>query len=124
MSRRQASLEAEALLAGREPSPWIFTTENGTLFDQRNVSRLFRQIVQQARLPRFRCYDLRHTFASHLLELGAPLPYVAAQMGHAKPTTTLQFYAHYIPRGDKSIIGLLARARSTAQAQQNAPAVA
>ncbi len=27
----------------------------------------------------------------------APLTYVAAQLGHAKPTTTLAWYAHWIP---------------------------
>ena len=42
---------------------------------------------------------------------GAPITYVAAQLGHRKPTTTLAFYAHWIPRGDKSHIDRLAAAR-------------
>jgi len=40
------------------------------------------------------------TFATHMLALGAPITYVAAQLGHAKQTTTLADYAHWIPRGD------------------------
>src|SRR5262249_13316067 len=31
------------------------------------------------------------------------LVYVASQLGHAKPTTTLAHYAHYVPRGDRSL---------------------
>ena len=34
--------------------------------------------------------------------------YVAAQLGHAKPTTTLAHYAHWIPRGDKGWVDRLA----------------
>jgi hypothetical protein len=41
----------------------------------------------------------------------APITYVAAQLGHRKPTTTLMFYAHWIPGGDKSHIDRLAAAR-------------
>ena len=40
-----------------------------------------------------RAYDLQHTFASQLLGEGTPITYVAVQLGHAKPTTTLQWYA-------------------------------
>ena len=32
---------------------------------------------------------------------GADLLYVSYQLGHAKPTTTLLYYAHFMPRGDK-----------------------
>jgi len=38
----------------------------------------------------FRVYDLRHTFASLLLAQGVPITYVSAQLGHSRPTTTLQ----------------------------------
>jgi hypothetical protein len=34
-------------------------------------------------------YATRHIFAPHLLTMGAPITYVAAQLGHAKPTMTL-----------------------------------
>ena len=27
-----------------------------------------------------------------------PITYVATQLGHKKPTTTLQWYAHYLPK--------------------------
>ena len=57
----------------------------------------FRRLIRRAGLPHHRVYDLRHTYASLLLADGAPLTYVSAQLGHARPTTTLQWYARWIP---------------------------
>ncbi|HEX6049599.1 MAG TPA: tyrosine-type recombinase/integrase, partial [Gemmatimonadaceae bacterium] len=50
-----------------------------------------------AELPHFRVYDLRHTFATHLLARGVPISYVSAQLGHADATTTLRWYARWLP---------------------------
>src|SRR5438046_10764959 len=81
------------------------------------VLRGFGQVfVAAAGLPRHRLYDLRHTSATHLLADGAPITYVAAPLGHRKPTTTPAFYAHWIPRGDKTYIDRLAAARQIGRA--------
>jgi hypothetical protein len=40
-----------------------------------------------------------------------PVPEVARVLGHAKPTTTLSFYAHAIPRDDMAYIDRLTAAR-------------
>jgi integrase len=49
--------------------------------------------VAAAKLPAFTPYDLRHSYASILLSHNVPLLYVSKQLGHAKPTTTLDHYA-------------------------------
>ena len=56
--------------------------------------------------------------ATELLAQGAPITYVAAQLGHTKPTTTLQWYAHWLPRGDKHWVDGLDRAESQARGSQ------
>jgi integrase len=43
--------------------------------------------------PTVRVYDLRHTFASHLVSGGASLPLVGRLMGHTQTGTTAR-YAH------------------------------
>jgi hypothetical protein len=101
----------EADQDGHISSPWIFSSTAGTPLDESKVAKRFRELVRAAGVPHCRPYDLRHSFASHLLAEGAPITYVAAQLGHRKPTTTLAFYAHWIPRGDKSHIDRLAAAR-------------
>ncbi len=62
-----------------------------------HVRKLFERVLRKAELPHFRVYDLRHTFASVLLSEGVPLLYVSKQLGHSKPTTTLQYYAKGFP---------------------------
>ena len=102
LSRRQAELEKEALLAGEDPSPWLFPSRLDRPLSPKVMSRLFREVRQAAGLPHFALYDLRHTYATQLLTEGADLLYVSYQLGHAKPTTTLLYYAHFMPRGDKN----------------------
>jgi hypothetical protein len=40
-------------------------------------------------------------------KVSGPITYVAAQLGHTKPTTTLHWYAHWLPRGDKQWVDAL-----------------
>lgn len=90
-----------------EMPPWVFCSEAGTALGHPNVSKAWHRALREANLPSFRLYDLRHTYASTLLAQGAPITYVAAQLGHAKPTTTLAHYAHWLPRGEKRYVDAL-----------------
>ena len=46
-----------------------------------------------------RTHDLRHTFVSLLIATGASVVF-ASQMGHRKPTVTLDVYAHLFDARD------------------------
>jgi integrase len=117
LAQWQSAGELSALTAGTEPSPWMFPTSTGTLIEGVAVGKRFRLVLRKAGLPRFRLYDLRHTYATHLLAEGAPITYVAAQLGHAKATTTLAHYAHWIPQDNKGWVERLA-ARREAEAEK------
>jgi integrase len=115
LDRQQTAVEAAALAAGRDVNPLVFPSDAGTPLDGINVARRFQGLITRAGLPRFRLYDLRHTFASHLLALGAPITYVADQLGHSKPTMTLAAYAHWLPRGDRALADRLEALRAGVQ---------
>jgi integrase len=56
----------------------------------------FFPALKAAELPKIRFHDLRHTFASHLLDQGENVIYVSQQLGHSSPVITLQVYSHLI----------------------------
>ena len=119
LQRLRAERAAETLKRGwPEVPPWVFCSEAGTPLDLSNVTKAWRRVLKAAKLPGFRLYDLRHTFATELLAQGAPITYVAAQLGHTKPTTTLQWYAHWLPRGDKHWVDALDSAGAKARGDQ------
>ncbi len=58
---------------------------------------LWRSVRKEAGIEDVRLHDLRHTFASHAVLQGVPLPVVSRLLGHKHPSMTLR-YAHV---GDK-----------------------
>jgi integrase len=99
-------LRAEDVARGKE-SKWLFPSLTGTLLEERHVVRAFHRVLERAGLPRFRVYDLRHTFASLLLSSNIPLPYVSQQLGHSKPMITLKYYTRWIPSGQVHRVNVL-----------------
>ncbi|MBC2713530.1 MAG: site-specific integrase [Desulfosarcina sp.] len=73
----------------------IFPSEKGSPLEANNVvTRYFRKAMKKAGLPRLRFHDLRHTYASLLIEQGENIKYIQSQLGHSSPTVTLNVYAH------------------------------
>lgn len=68
--------------------------------DEAEVGRLCPAALK-SRTPHFRVDDLRHTVANLLLARNAPITYVAAQLSHADPATTLRSYPRSLARGPR-----------------------
>ena len=73
----------------------VFPNESRKPLDHGNMlCRHFYPALKEAKLPRIRFHDLRHTYASLLIEQGENIKYIQSQLGHASPMITLTVYAH------------------------------
>jgi integrase len=62
-----------------------------------SVSRRFAQLVEQIGLGEVRLHDLRHAYATRLLEAGVHPKVVSEALGHASVAITLDLYSHVMP---------------------------
>ncbi|MEW6299904.1 MAG: site-specific integrase [Thermodesulfobacteriota bacterium] len=91
-----------------EVPPWVFTSAAGTMMDPDNFRRrVWPKLLTKAGLRQIRIHDLRHTFASLLLQQGAPVAYVKEQLGHASIRMTVDVYGHLVPGGNRSEVDRL-----------------
>ena len=95
--RRQQVEQRLATGAAYTDSNLVFATETGHYYDDSNLRRSFRKILQAAGLTALRIHDLRHCAASLMLKAGTPITTVAERLGHASTTTTYALYAHSVP---------------------------
>jgi integrase/recombinase XerC len=72
----------------------VFLNRDGTGLSSRSVERLIKKYLAEAGLsPTLSPHDLRHSFATHMLDAGADLRSVQELLGHASLSTT-QIYTH------------------------------
>lgn len=85
-----------------QPGDPVFASRVGKPFPFRKVQRGMDAAVAQARFdPGKRqptLHDLRHTFASLLIAQGLDVVFIARQLGHKDPATTLSVYADEFDR--------------------------
>jgi integrase len=96
---------------------WLFQTpgilkKDGELLgqgqiDRHNLLKTFNRILTGAELRRVRFHDLRHTFATLLIEQGESLPYIRDQMGHSSIKVTVDIYGHLVPGGNRAAVDKL-----------------
>lgn len=77
MEAYRAWLELESMTGRWGDTPWLCPNDQGRLYEERHLRRVFHRILHRANLPSFRVYDLRHSYASLLLSSGVPLLYVS-----------------------------------------------
>lgn len=76
----------------------IFCSEKGTPLSIPNLTyRYFRPILEKAKLPCIRLYDLRHSCATLLLIAEENPKVVSERLGHSTIVLTLDTYSHVLP---------------------------
>jgi integrase len=108
---RQGLLEAEAVLAGRDLSPWVFpapSDETKPINAAFIRFKVWYKVLRRAGLRAVRLHDLRHTYASLLLEAGEPMIYVKEQLGHSTIQVTVDLYGHIRAGANRQAVDRLA----------------
>jgi len=83
------------LVSGGNNDKLVFPSEVGSPIKPQNLTRrYFNPALKAAGLPVIRFHDLRHTYASLLIEQGENIKYISSQLGHASTTITLDVYSH------------------------------
>ena len=77
---------------------------------KRRTSQAFASTISAIPMPACSCHPV-------------PLLYVSQQLGHTNPTTTLRYYARWIPTGDQRYVDLLDMAAEKSWHQTLAPEV-
>ncbi|MBI4715997.1 MAG: tyrosine-type recombinase/integrase [Nitrospirae bacterium] len=116
LNSRVFELLMERQHGGATVSDFVFSTSHGTRITDRNLSRAFYVAMEKAELENFRFHDLRHTFATRLVQAGVDLYKVQRLLGHKTPAMT-QRYAHHSPESLRDGVLVLDRRTSPVVSQ-------
>ena len=87
---------------------WVFPNHVGKPMDMdRLKKRHFDKNLARAGLRSIRFHDLRHTYASLLIQNGEPLAYIKDQLGHSSIQITVDVYGHLEPGRNRQAVNKL-----------------
>jgi len=75
----------------------VFPADDGGPIRPGTFSYSFERRVELAGLRRIRLHDLRHTHATHALQIGVHPKIVSERLGHSSVMVTLDVYSHVLP---------------------------
>jgi integrase len=94
-------LTAWKLQVGRNELNLVFADAKGEPLRRTTIIKAnFWPALTRAGLRHVRFHSLRHSFATRLIQHGAPVTEVAQQLGHANPGITLKVYSHWFRSAD------------------------
>ena len=79
--------DGDTLAFEHDGLPWVPTT----------FGMLYARLRDEEKLPKVRLHDLRHSYASLLLQSGSDLKTVSTALGHSSVAITADTYAHISP---------------------------
>lgn len=84
----------------------VFYSDNHTMLLKTSVDHAFQAALKRVGIKDFRFHDLRHTFATRLVQAGKDLYKVQRLLGHKSPFMT-QRYAHHYPESLRDAVEVL-----------------
>ena len=107
-------------ILGPEFSPFVFPKVRTPTQPLNDVRRSWEKTLEDAKLPKFVLYNLRHSYASRLSAAGVSDLFVAQMIGHSSPSI-LQTYAKAIDEYRRDAVRKLEEMRAAHSAWRNAP---
>ncbi|MBX3335859.1 MAG: tyrosine-type recombinase/integrase [Nitrospira sp.] len=89
----------------------VFHSQVGTALDGSNIRHGLNAALKMAKIQDFHFHDLRHTFATRIVQAGVDLYKVQRLLGHKSPMMT-QRYAHHYPESLREGVEALEAGRS------------
>jgi integrase len=84
----------------------VFVCDKGGVLNSNRVKTSFQRCAKAAGVPRIRIHDLRHSFASQLVNFNTSIYKVQKLLGHADVKTTMR-YAHLSPEAEDDAVAVL-----------------
>ena len=84
----------------------VFPSQCGTRIIERNLFRAFDDAMERAQIENFRFHDLRHTFATRLVQAGVGM-YEVQKLGRWKTPSMVMRYAHHNPESLRPAIEIM-----------------
>ena len=102
LSKRALDILTSYWFAYGKPMDILFpSSSTGTYLTANSVNDAFKKSAKQAGITRrVSSHACRHSFATHLFENGASLPYIQSLLGHTDPRSTMV----YIHLSNKSLL--------------------
>ena len=86
------------------PKEYLFEGQKGGMYTTSSVRSVFKNACRKAGIKKqVRVHNLRHSYATHLLESGTDLRYIQDILGHKDPKTTM-IYTQVSNRHIKKIV--------------------
>lgn len=81
-------------MSNYNPDGYLFRRSDGSFLSATTLSKWLSKSLSDCGLPAMRFHDLRHSFASYLVEQKVPINTVSQMLGHSKVSTTADIYLH------------------------------
>jgi integrase len=108
LKRLRTARKRVALATGTPLAELVFLTADGKPVDGDNLrKRVFYRLLGEAKVAHVRLHDLRHTYASLLIQHCESLAYVRDQLGHSSIQVTVDIYGHLVPGANRAAVDRL-----------------
>lgn len=84
-------------------TPLLISTSTGKSISDVSLRKHFNHYTKLSGIPKIRMYDLRHTFATLMMERGIDMYVLEKSMGHSKISTTIDTYGNVSSNSRKKV---------------------